>query len=163
IAAVLAGRDVSPDHVAAVGCPIPKPEAAASAPTYSTEVVRILQKHCQECHRRGQVGPFALESYEQARKRADDIAAIVEDRGMPPWKPDPHVGPKFKNNRSLSSDEIATLTAWAAAGAPEGDRSKLPPPATFPDGWALGTPDLVLELPEDFSIPATGSDIYRCF
>lgn len=163
IAAVLAGREVAEEHVAAVGCPIPKPATGKDQPTYAGEVALILQKHCQECHRRGQVGPFALETYDQARKRADDIADVVDQRRMPPWKPDPHVGPKFKNDRSLTNEEIATLVAWAAQGAPQGDPAQAPPPATFADEWKLGTPDLVLELPEDYAIPASGEDIYRCF
>lgn len=163
IAAVLAGREFAPETVPAVGCPIPKPPKASAVPTYSNEVVRILRKNCQECHRRGQVGPFALETYEQARKRADDIATVVEERRMPPWKADPGIGPKFQHERSLSAEEVATLSAWAEGGAPQGDPAKLPPAASFSDDWALGTPDLVLELAEDFAIPASGDDIYRCF
>jgi thiol-disulfide isomerase/thioredoxin len=162
IVAVLAGSAVVPDHVEAVGCPLPAPPRAAS-PTYSRDVAPILQKSCQECHRRGQVGPFPLETYEQARKRAKDIAAVVEERRMPPWKPDPHVGPKFKNDRSLSQAAIDLILAWADAGAPEGDPAETPPPPPFHDDWTLGTPDLVLELPEDFQVPASGDYIYRCF
>lgn len=163
ISAVLAGKDVAVTRVEAVGCPIPDPPKGADAPTYAKEVSRIIQKNCQECHRRGQVGPFALETYEQARKRAEDIAAVTEDRTMPPWKPTPGFGPKFKHDRSLSAADVATLAAWAAAGAPMGDTADLPEPAKFPEDWALGTPDLVIEPSADFEIPATGSDIYRCF
>ncbi len=163
IAAVLAGRAVPVEYVPAVGCPVPGPNKATEAPTFSKDVAVILQKNCQECHRRGQVGPFPLETYEQARKRADDLAAVVEDRQMPPWKPAPGVGPKFKHDRSLSAAEIATLTAWAEAGAPEGDPSDLPPAPDFPVDWTLGTPDLIIEMPEEFPIPASGDDIYRCF
>jgi peroxiredoxin len=163
IAAVLAGREVPAGHVKAVGCPIPKPAKAAARPTYTRDVAAVLQRHCQECHRRGQVGPFPLETYDQARKRADDIADVAADRTMPPWKPAPGVGPKFKHDRSLSQSEIATLTAWASSGAPQGDPAEMPPPAQFPEDWALGTPDLVLEMPEPFEVPADGGDIYRCF
>jgi hypothetical protein len=163
IAAVLDGREVKTSRVKAVGCPLPEPPKPAGAPTYAGRVALILQKNCQECHRKGQVGPFALENYEQARKRASDIALVVEDRVMPPWKPVPGVGPKFKHDRSLSADDIGALVAWAEAGAPEGDKADMPPPVAFPDGWALGTPDLVVEPAEDYSIPADGGDIYRCF
>ncbi len=159
--AVLADREVAVGHAEAVGCPIPEPPRAA--PTFAREVSRLLQKNCQECHRKGQVGPFPLETYEQARKRAGDIAAVAEDRAMPPWKPVPGVGPKFRHDRSLSDADVAALAAWATAGAPEGDRSELPPPATFKDDWALGTPDLVIEPSEAFPIPAEGPDVYRCF
>ena len=163
IAAVLAGRAVASENVPAVGCPIPVPQKTAKAPTYCKDVAAILQKNCQECHRRGQVGPFPLETFEQARKRADDIASVVEDRQMPPWKPAPGVGPKFQHDRSLAAAEIATLTAWAAAGAPEGDPRDLPPAPTFHEEWTLGTPDLIVEMPEEFQVPASGDDIYRCF
>jgi len=84
ITALLKGDEVKAAHVAAVGCPMPEFKAAAEAPTYSKAVARILQQNCQECHRKGQVGPFALDTYEQARKRAEDIAAMAEDRAMPP-------------------------------------------------------------------------------
>src|SRR5262249_19075974 len=142
IAAVLAGRDVAVAAVEAVGCPLPEPPKPAAAPTFAREGSRILQKNCQECHRKGQVGPFPLETYEQARKRAEDIATVVEGRAMPPWKPAPGFAPKFKHDRSLADADIAALTAWAAAGAPAGDPGDLPPPAQFPEDWALGTPDL---------------------
>lgn len=163
LTAVLAGRDVAVKQCAAVGCPIPDPPKKETAPSYTKEVSRILQKNCQECHRKGQVGPFALENYEQARKRAEDIASVVEGRTMPPWKPVPGVGPKLKHDRSLSSADVAALSAWAAAGAPEGNASDLPSPAQFPEDWALGAPDLVVEPAADFAIPAEGADVYRCF
>jgi hypothetical protein len=163
IAAVMAGREVAVAHAEAIGCPIPLPKQAALKPTFAKDVAPILQKNCQQCHRPGQVGPFSLVAYDQARKRAGDIAAQVVDRKMPPWKPDPKVGPAFKHSKALSEDEIATLSAWAEAGAPEGDRSDLPTPPVYRDGWALGDPDLVLEASEDFAIPAGGKDIYRCF
>jgi len=139
--------------------PVRKPEP----PTYTKDVAAILQKRCLNCHRRGHVGPFKLETYEQARKRAEDIAAVAEDRVMPPWKPAPGVGPKLRHDQSLTSAEVAILKAWAEAGAPQGDPKDLPPPAQFAEGWALGPPDLVLEPAEDFAIPAAGKDTYRCF
>ncbi|WP_406701215.1 hypothetical protein V5E97_25685 [Singulisphaera sp. Ch08] len=132
-------------------------------PTYTKDVAPIIQKKCQNCHRRHQVGPFALETYEQARKRAADIASVVSDRLMPPWKPARGVGPTLKHDQSLSHEEIATLEAWAAAGAPQGDPKHLPPPAQFAEGWKLGPPDLILEPAEDFKIRASCPDTYRCF
>ncbi len=162
VEAVLAGREVALGRVDAVGCPVPAPPRAAR-PTYARDVAPILQNNCQECHRPGQVGPFALTTYEQARKRAGDIAAETSDRSMPPWKPVPGVGPALKHSKALVADEIATLAAWAEAGAPEGDPAGAPPPPAFSTGWALGEPDLVLEAPEDFAVPAEGEDIYRCF
>jgi thiol-disulfide isomerase/thioredoxin/mono/diheme cytochrome c family protein len=163
VAAVLAGGKVAVEHVEAVGCPIPEPTAAAGVPTYAGQVARILQKNCQECHREGQVGPFPLETFEQARKRAPDIATVVEDRVMPPWKPAPGIGRKFKHDRTLAAADITALVAWAEADAPLGDPAKLPSPIVYNDDWALGTPDLVVTPAEDFAIPAEGPDIYRCF
>jgi Copper type II ascorbate-dependent monooxygenase, C-terminal domain len=140
-----------------------EPTQKAEPPTFTKDVAPILQAKCQSCHRRGQVGPFALETYEQARKRADDIAGVVEDHLMPPWKPAPGVGPKLQHDLSLTPDQIKVLQAWAEAGAPRGEAGHMPPPRQFAEGWPLGPPDLVLEMAEDFSVPASGPDLYRCF
>jgi mono/diheme cytochrome c family protein len=163
IVAVLSGKAVTNEYVEAVGCPLPEAPAAAASPTYCKDVASILQRNCQECHRPGQVGPFALETYDQARKRAADIVAVVENRSMPPWKAAPHFGLKFKDARSLSDNEIATLVAWSLADAPEGNPADLPSPPQFRDDWQLGTPDLVIDIGADFGVPASGDDIYRCF
>ncbi len=163
IVAVLSGKAVTNEYVEAVGCPLPEAPAAAASPTYCKDVASILQRNCQECHRPGQVGPFALETYDQARKRAADIVAVVENRSMPPWKAAPHFGLKFKDARSLSDNEIATLVAWSKADAPEGNPADLPSPPQFRDDWQLGTPDLVIDIGADFGVPASGDDIYRCF
>jgi hypothetical protein len=132
-------------------------------PTFTRDVAPILQNKCARCHRLGHVGPFPLETYEQARKRAADIAHVVGEGMMPPWKPARGIGPALKHDQSLSPEETAILEAWAAAGAPRGDPQDMPPPARFREGWSLGTPDLVLEPAEDFTVPASGPDIYRCF
>lgn len=137
-------------------------EGGQAAPTYSKDVAPILRAKCEGCHRKGQVAPFALDTYEQAQKRAGDIADIVADRRMPPWKPAAGVGPRLQSDRSLTPAEIAVIQAWAAAGAPRGDAEALPP-LEAAEGWQLGTPDRVLQLPEDFTVPASGKDIYRCF
>jgi hypothetical protein len=141
----------------------PAPAKTAAIPTFTKDVAPILQRKCQNCHRRHQVGPFALETYEQARKRADDLAAVAEERTMPPWKPARGVGPKLKHDQSLTQQEIATLRAWADRGAPRGDAKDMPPPRQFAVGWKLGPPDLVLEMADDFALWASGPDTYRCF
>lgn len=146
----------------------PAPEAKLQqskkpAPTYTKDVASILQSKCQSCHRRNQAGPFALETYEQARKRSHDIAAVTEERSMPPWKPTRGVGPNLKHDQSLTHDQIKILTAWAEAGAPRGDPKHLPPPPSFAEGWKLGPPDLILEPAEGFSVAPSGPDLYRCF
>ena len=140
-----------------------EPARPKEPPTFTKDVAPILQKKCLYCHRRHHVGPFALETYEQVSKRASDIASVVADRLMPPWKPEAGVGPKLKHDQSLSKDEIATLEAWAEAGAPKGDPKDMPAPTQYTEGWKLGTPDLILVPTEDFAIPASGADTYRCF
>jgi hypothetical protein len=135
---------------------------AVEPPTFSDEVVRILQARCQTCHRPGEHAPFALLTYRDAFERRDDIRDAVNGRAMPPWKPLPGFG-DFLAPRRLSDAERSTLVRWIEAGAPEGDRSKLPPPPVFPTGWRLGPPDHVLEMAEAFTVPARASDVYRCF
>lgn len=162
VAAVLAGKQVAEPVVAAVGCPLPEVARPSEVPTYANAVAAILQRNCLECHRPGQVGPFSLENYEQARKRSRDIANVAETRAMPPWKAVPGVGLEMAHSRALSEADINTLVGWSDNGAPAGDLSKAPAPPSFPEGWALGTPDLVIETPE-FAIPASGEDVYRCF
>jgi Copper type II ascorbate-dependent monooxygenase, C-terminal domain len=139
------------------------PAVVKAVPTFTKDVAPILQARCQNCHRRHQVGPFPLETYEQARKRAQDIVSVTEDRSMPPWKPTRGVGPKLKHDQSLTSAELAVLAAWAEGGTPLGDSRDMPPPPKFAQGWKLGPPDLILEVDEAFAVPAGGPDIYRCF
>jgi hypothetical protein len=136
---------------------------AKQAPTFTKDVAPILQNRCMKCHRPRHVAPFSLVTYEQARKRAVDIANVAEERLMPPWKPEHGIGPALKFDQSLSHQEIAILKAWAEAGAPQGNPSDMPPPPRFTDDWKLGTPDLVFQPAEDFSVPASGADVYRCF
>ncbi len=130
--------------------------------TFSKHIAPILFEHCAACHRPGEIGPFSLLTYESARKRADFLASITADRRMPPWKPDPSVG-NFRHERRLSDAQIELFSRWAEAGAPEGNPADLPKPPEFVDGWQLGEPDLIVKMPESFTVPAGGPDIYRCF
>lgn len=162
--ALLDDRAVTCSEVEAVGCPLPEVGAETGDPvTYAGVVGPLIQRHCQGCHRPGQIGPFALETYEQARKRAADLAAVVSNRTMPPWLADSAFGGPFQHDRSLSTEEVAAFVTWADQGAPAGNLDELPPAPRFADEWTLGTPDLIIEMAEDFEVPATGSDIYRCF
>lgn len=135
---------------------------AASTPTYAKDVARILQANCEGCHRPGQVGPFALHSYEQARAFAPEIKRVVTERRMPPWSAVPGHG-EFRNERRLSEAQIATIAAWVDAGAPLGKKKDLPAPAAWKDEWAFGPPDLVLTPDADFQVEGNGVDQYRCF
>ena len=184
--AILAGRPIAVAATKVTGCLLdrvdPKPKQASSKPRvraatpaliaaheekneqgkqdlgevdYATAAARIIQDRCQSCHRPGQVGPFSLASYDDARKHAAMIQEVVENRRMPPWHADPRYG-HFANDRSLSPRERATLLAWVEQGTKLGDPAKLPPPRTFPDGWTIGQPDLVVEIPETYVVPAQG-------
>jgi hypothetical protein len=134
----------------------------AQSPTFHKDIAPILQKHCQECHRPGEIGPMPLLNYEQARPWAKAIKTAVVSRKMPPWHADPHVG-KFSNDRSLTDQEIRTLSAWVDNGAPQGKASDAPPARQFATGWSIGKPDLVLDTGVDFRVPATGTIEYTHF
>jgi mono/diheme cytochrome c family protein len=161
---VLAGRPVATPATKPVGCPIAAeapPAKGESAVTYHRDVVPILQRHCQSCHRPGNVGPFALMTYKQSVRWAEDIKEYTRARTMPPWKPT--AGMAFANDRRMGDKEIATLAAWVEAGCPEGDPKDAPKPVAYSDEWQLGKPDLVLSPAEDFHVGPTGGDVFRCF
>lgn len=123
--------------------------------TFAGEVAAILQEKCQSCHRPGQSAPFSLLGFDDARAKAAAIAQVVDERRMPPWHADPRHG-SFLNDRSLTPRQRATLMAWVEQGTPLGDPGKLPAPAKFVDGWTIGTPDLVIEMPKPYTVPAQG-------
>ncbi len=138
--------------------PRPRAFAAADAPTFTRDVAPILHAKCVTCHRAGEVAPMALLTFQDARPWARAIKEKVTSRQMPPWFADPAVG-AFANDPRLSADEIATIGRWADAGAPQGEPNDMPKLPTFTDGWQLGEPDQIIELPE-VQIPATGSDYF---
>ncbi len=161
IADLLAGRDVQTPATKAIGCPIVRERVAKTdgPVTYHRDVLPILQKHCQQCHRPGEVGPFSLMTYKQAVNWAQDIKDYTQDRRMPPWKV--VQGGPFHNERKLSDEELKTLAAWVEGGTPEGDPKDAPKPVTFTEGWQLGTPDLILTMPEEMTIGPAGRDVFR--
>jgi mono/diheme cytochrome c family protein len=129
--------------------------AAAAAPTFNRDVLPILQKNCQECHRPGAIAPMAFVTYKDTRPYARAIAKAVVNRTMPPWFADPSVG-HFKNAKVLSEGEIASITSWVEKGAVEGEAKDRPAPVDFVDGWTIGKPDIVVTMPKNIEIPATG-------
>lgn len=136
-----------------------KPQPVATSPTFYKDVLPILQDHCQSCHRKGEVAPMPLETYEQTRPWAKAMAHAVSMRMMPPWFADPRYG-HFSNDISLTDQQIATIVAWAEAGAPAGDARNAPPPQTWTQGWNIPNPDLVVEMPKPVPIPAQGEIEY---
>jgi peroxiredoxin len=164
VAELVTGRPVSSPPTRAVGCAVPRFEKKAAKDgdvTYYCDVLPILQKNCQSCHRPGEVAPFSLMTYKQAVNWAGDIKDYTQKRVMPPWKLVD--GMEFRNDRRMSDRDIRTLAAWVDGGCPEGNKEQAPPPARFADGWQLGTPDLVLSATEDFTLGPTGRDLFRCF
>ena len=132
--------------------------APAATPTFTRDVAPILNAKCVACHRPGEVAPMALLTYQDARPYARSIKEKVAARQMPPWFADKSAG-AFANDPSLTDAEIATIAGWVDAGAPQGDPKDLPRPPQFTEGWQLGEPDQIIELPE-VQIPATGADYF---
>jgi hypothetical protein len=132
---------------------------AEAVPTYYKDVVPILQDKCQSCHRSGESAPMALMTYEQTRPWAQKMAGAVEMKMMPPWFADPRYG-KFANDPSLSAEQVATISAWAKAGAPAGDVRDAPAPRTWSEGWNIPRPDVVVKMPKAVQIPARGEVEY---
>jgi hypothetical protein len=132
---------------------------SSSAVTFNKDVLPILQKNCQGCHRPGEVAPMSFLTYSDARPWAKAMKKAVVTKKMPPWFADPKYG-HFTNDRTLSSKDADTLTAWADNGAPEGDAKDRPAPVTFQDGWNI-KPDMVIEMPKEFHVPASGTINYQ--
>jgi len=128
---------------------------APATPTFARDVAPILYNSCVGCHRAGEVAPMSLVSYEEVRPWAKSVRLKVANREMPPWGADSRFG-KFKDDRSLTPEQIETIVRWVDAGAPRGSDADLPPVPTFASGWSRGQPDVVIEMPVDFEIPAEG-------
>ena len=102
---------------------------ATASVTFSKDVAPILQRSCQSCHRPGEIAPMSLLSYQEVRPWARAIKTRVASREMPPWHVDKTIGiTKFKNDVSISDEEIETFTRWVDGGAPQGELSAMPPP-----------------------------------
>jgi Flp pilus assembly protein TadD len=155
------------------------PEPTAAVPNYNEHVAPILFARCATCHRPIEAGPsaasadlddplcvagapFSVLDYAAVARRAAAIASAVQERRMPPWLPEAGHG-AFVNERRLRDDEIATITAWASHGAPEGEAAKRPPIPSFPSGWQLGTPDLVLTSAQPYTLRPGSGDMFRSF
>jgi hypothetical protein len=133
----------------------------SALPTFAKDVAPILQRSCQTCHHQGTSAPMPLVSYEDVRPWARSIRQRVAARDMPPWHLDKTVGIRqYKNDRSLSDDEIATIVRWADNGAPQGNPTDMPPALAFrPEtDWFIGEPDLKVTTPNDFAMYANGPD-----
>ena len=135
--------------------------SAAAAPTFTKDVAAIFYKNCVSCHRPGEIAPMSLIDYQSARPWAKAIREAVATRKMPPWFADPKYG-HFSNDARLKEQEIETIKAWVDGGAAQGDPKNLPAAPTFAEGWRFGRPDLVIDIGQDFRVPA-GNDLYKDF
>jgi Copper type II ascorbate-dependent monooxygenase, C-terminal domain len=133
--------------------------AANSAPTFYRDVLPILQQHCQRCHRVGEIGPFPLVTFDDARAKSQKISTAVRDRKMPPWFADSCCR-HFSNDPSLTPREIATLVSWAETGTAPGEASDAPAPPRWTEGWNILQPDMIVEMPQPVALPAGGDIEY---
>jgi peroxiredoxin len=163
---LLAGKEVTTPVTEAVGCHIGRVRKPTddTRVTYSNQISRILQDRCVECHRDGEIAPFALTDYEEVVGWAETIREVVREGRMPPWHANAEHG-QFENDRQLSKEEKESIYAWVGAGAPEGDRKDLPEPRTWVTGWQLPRePDFVAAITDEpFRVPAEGEVRYQYF
>jgi hypothetical protein len=134
--------------------------AAPAGANYHRNIEVILQRRCQICHRPGEAAPMSFLTYKDVRPWAKAIREAVLQKKMPPWFADPAHG-QFSNDRRLAASEIEAIVNWVDAGAPEGDPKDAPKPVQFVDGWQMGTPDVVFEMPKAFTVPAKGKVPYQ--
>jgi len=132
--------------------------AAPDNVTFNKDVLPILQKNCQSCHRPGEIGPMSFLTYDGTRPWATAIKEAVLTRKMPPWFADPHVG-HFSNERKLDDHDIKTLVAWVNGGAPEGNPKDKPAASQWTDGWNI-KPDVIYEMPRPVVVPEHGAVDY---
>lgn len=166
IESLLKGNAIARTHQAAPGCligRIKQPKSDATV-TYSNQIARIFADHCVRCHREGEIGPFAMSSYDEVAGWAEMIQEVVAEKRMPPWHANPEYG-KFANDCSLSDKQCQLIEQWVADGAPEGDRTQLPEPKQYLTGWQLPRePDVVFPIHEKpFAVPAEGEVKYQYF
>lgn len=154
-------RETAPRPVSNSASGVSNATRVSKVLTFNRDVAPILFANCTSCHRPGSAAPFSLLSYEDARRRAQQIVDVTRRRYMPPWQPAEGHG-DFVGVRRLSDSQIQTLAAWSSGGAQRGDAADLPPAPKFVEGWQLGTPDLVLETPV-YTLAADGGDQFRNF
>ena len=136
--------------------------SAPAAPTFTKDIAPIFFKNCAECHRPGEIAPMSLMNYKEVRPWAKAIREKVVSREMPPWHADPAHG-QWANDKRMSQKEIDTILAWIEGGVKEGDPKDMPPAPKFAKGWQIGEPDVVFQMPEEFTVPAEGAVPYQYF
>ena len=138
------------------------PAARLADPTFAKDVAPILYKNCTTCHRPGGMGPFTLLEYDTAKTKLDEMYDAVKGGVMPPWHAEGAHG-VFSNDRRLSDTEKDVILRWISTGAKPGDMKDLPPKPVYTTSWTLGTPDAVVSMPDEYTIPASGTVEYQYF
>lgn len=162
---LLTGTPLSQSVTRAPGCLIGRARVAneQSEVTYSNQIARVFQARCVQCHREGEIAPFALSNYEEIVGWAPMIDEVVRENRMPPWHADEKFG-HFSNDSRLSQEEKQLIATWVANGAPQGDPSDLPAPRQFTSGWQISTPDRIVAMADKpFTVPAEGKVEYQYF
>lgn len=138
------------------------PVRAQEPPTFTRDIAPVLFTHCAACHRPGQSAPFSLLTYEEVRPRAKRIAEVVRSRAMPPWKPEPDHG-AFQGDRRMNDADMTVIENWVTQGMLRGDPAAMPATPSFSDGWQLGTPDVIVRMPDPYVMSAQRADVFRTF
>ncbi len=161
---LLQGKNITLAETETAGCLLTMREQRRKQTevTYSKDIAKIIHQQCSDCHHAGTAAPFSLVTYDDASNWAEMIREVVTQRRMPPWHADPRFG-KFANERRLSTEEIDTIAAWVRNGAPEGVRTEAPTAPQFVEGWRIGKPDVIFQMPESFTVPAQGEVEYKYF
>ncbi|MGZ6039174.1 MAG: redoxin domain-containing protein [Phenylobacterium sp.] len=164
--ALLAGKTLAVAQIPATGARISFPDrsaqakAAAEKISYSQTIAPIIEAKCIACHEQGGIAPFAMDGYAKVKGFAPMIRETLRTHRMPPWDADPKVG-HFKDDKSLTPDEIKTMVRWIEAGAPRGDGpDRLAEVRHVAPEWPLGKPDLIIDIPS-YKIPASGVVDYQ--
>ncbi len=145
---------------AAFGLAAPASAQTSEPVTFNQHIAPLLHTHCAQCHRPGGAGPFSLLTFAETAKRAAQLAAVTGSGFMPPWKADGHPD-EFVAQPRLTREEVARFARWATA--PVEGPGKAPAPPTWPAGWYLGQPDLIVTLPAGYTLPGEPSDVFRIF
>src|SRR5262245_3480892 len=148
--------------VCAVACRRADVGQEPDVPTFNRDIAPLVWDNCAPCHRPDGQAPFSLVTYADVRSHASQIVTATKNRQMPPWLPEPGYG-SFEGERHLEPVEIARLERWVARGVPEGEASDRRSPPEWRRGWQLGEPDLVVGLPDAYTLAAGGGDVFRNF
>jgi len=161
---ILANKPVSTPITEPVGCYIGriKPKPPTGEISYTNQIARLVDQHCVRCHRPGQIAPFTLTSYGDVSAWAETMCEVIDSGRMPPWHANPQYG-HFANDAQLSAEDKQLFHTWVDNGMPEGDAADLPEPTIYSEGWQIPKPDVVVRMPEPFTVPAKGTVPYQYF